>query len=157
MLSITYKDRSTKQMVYVSENSDGLYLSEKALADLGMIDSKFPGVDTSSKADAVSSSKKEEEGDDCKCIPRKEAPEAPKKIPYPPTEENKAKLKTWLTNEFESSAFNTCTHQPLQEMTGGPMKFHFKDSYEPYAVHTPLPIPHHWEEKVKKANDCDVK
>ena len=84
-------------------------------------------------------------------------PEPPQKIPYPPTEKNKGKLKSWLINEFESSAFNTCTHQPLQEMTGGPMKFHFKENYQPHAVHTPLPIPHHWEDTVKDDIDRDVR
>ena len=37
------------------------------------------------------------------------------------------------------------------------MKFHFKENYEPYAVHTPLPIPHHWEGAVKSDIDRDVR
>ena len=41
-------------------------------------------------------------------------------------------------------------------MTVKPMKFHFKDEYEPHVVHTPIPIPYHWEEQVKKDIDRDV-
>ena len=37
------------------------------------------------------------------------------------------------------------------------MKFHFKENHEPYAVHTPIPIPHHWEDAVKKDIEKDVR
>ena len=30
-------------------------------------------------------------------------------------------------------------------MTGEPVKLHFKDEVEPHAVHTPIPVPHHWK------------
>eukprot|EP00794_Sanderia_malayensis_P020931 gene20931-22985_t len=41
-------------------------------------------------------------------------------------------------------------------MTGEPMKVEFKDDCKPYAVHTPIPVPHHWKERVKKDLDRDV-
>ena len=153
MLKITYMEKTTRQMVYVTSNSMGLYLSEKALSDLGLIDSKFPSSQDSKAAPAKISPVK----DECECIPHEPAPEPSEQIPYPATEDKKLNLKSWLVERFKSSAFNTCEHQPLKEMTGDPMKIHFKDSYTPHAVHTPIPIPHHWEEKVKKDIDRDVK
>ena len=160
MMAIRYNGRKSRQMVYVSANAAGLYLSEKALSDLGVIDGRFPsgrGVVPSEVAVINTADNEEGTEDDCKCIPRSLAPDAPEKIPHSPTRENKEKLKAWLSKNFESSAFNTCTHQPLQEMTGDPMKFHFKDDYEPHAVHTPIPIPHHWEDTVKEDIDRDVR
>ena len=130
MMAIRYNGRKSRQMVYVSANAAGLYLSEKALSDLGVIDGRFPsgrGVIPSEVAVINTADNEEGTEDDCKCIPRSLAPDAPEKIPHSPTRENKEKLKAWLSKNFESSAFNTCTHQPLQEMTGNPMKFHFKD------------------------------
>ena len=53
--------------------------------------------------------------------------------------------------------FNTCTHQPLQAMTGEALKITFKPDAEPQAVHCPIPVPHHWKEDVKAALDADVK
>jgi hypothetical protein len=103
MLKIGYNGKETRQMVYVSTNSAGLYLSEKALADLGLIDSKFPNISSETQANAVSTALEEEEdGEKCECIPRAAAPEPPKEIPYPPTDENKSKLKSWLLKEFSS-------------------------------------------------------
>ena len=96
--------------------------------------------------------------DECKCIPRSEPPEKPEKIPFPPTKENRGKLKAWLLENFESSAFNTCTHQPLKEMDGEPMEIIFKEEkYIPYAVHTPIRVPVHWKKQVKADIDRDVR
>ena len=153
MLKMTYNGSETRQMVYVSSNPMGLYLSEKALSDLNLIDAKFPNTHIPKSLSASVRTEK----DDCECIPREKAPEPPEKIPYPPIPENKNKLKSWLIKRFESSAFNTCTHQPLQEMTGPPMKIHFKDNYEPHAVHTPIPYPYHWEDDVDADIDRDVR
>ena len=159
MLKITYMGKETKQMVYVSGNAVGLYLSEKALSDLGLIDRRFPNIENTTHLHAavINATKNNDNQDDCKCIPREPAPDPPKQIPYPPTEENKKKLKEWLTTTFASSAFNTCTHQPLPEITGEPMKFHFKDTYEPHAVHTPIPIAYHIEDAVDADIDRDVR
>ena len=159
MLKISYKGKETRQMVYVSTNSIGLYLSEKALSDLELINGQFPDIEkaTKSKSAAINIEEDKDDQHNCECITRESAPEPPKEIPYPPTEENKGKLKSWLTKTFISSAFNTCTHQQLQEMTGDPMKLHFKDQYKPHAVHTPIPIPYHWEDAVKEDIDRDIR
>ena len=69
----------------------GLYLSEKALSDLKLIDAKFPNPHVLTSKTASIQAEKE---DNCKCIPRMPAPEPPEKIPYTPTTENKDKLRS---------------------------------------------------------------
>ena len=58
---------------------------------------------------------------------------------------------------FDSSAFNTCTFQKLQEMDGPPVRVCFKGGAVPHAVHTPIQIPVHWEKEVKNVIDRDVR
>lgn len=41
-------------------------------------------------------------------------------------------------------------------MTGEPLKISFLPDETPSAVHTPIPIPHHWKEEVKAQLDADV-
>jgi len=41
-------------------------------------------------------------------------------------------------------------------MTGEPVSIHFKEGIKPHAVYTPIPVPHHWKEKVKRDIDRDV-
>ena len=42
-------------------------------------------------------------------------------------------------------------------MQGEPVSIHFKADVTPYAVHTPIPIPHHWKERVKADIDRDTR
>ena len=146
MLSISFRGRTTQQMVYISNNTSGFYLSETALKDLNVVHSKFPHA---SKAAASTGT--------CECAQRGSPPKRPDKLPFPPTEDNVARLEQWLLASFGSSAFNTCTHQPLQSMTGEPVHARFKEGATPYAVHTPIPVPHHWKETVKHDIDRDVR
>ena len=37
------------------------------------------------------------------------------------------------------------------------MKIHVDPNAKPIAVHKPIPIPHHWQEQVKKDLDRDMK
>ena len=152
-VSIEHNGRFTNQMVHISNNSSGLYLSESACRDLGIVNQDFPKQTTVASA----SSAEDDEEEQCKCIPRAEAPERPTEIPFKPTLENRDKLKQWLIANFESSAFNSCTHQPLKQMTGKPMDVIFKEGIEPFKVHTPAAVPHHWTKKVKKQLDKDVR
>lgn len=152
-LNIEYNGRSSKQMVHISNNSSGLYLSETACRDLGIVNENFPRSTTYARATSI-----EETNEDlCKCIPRTDTPERPDQIPFEPTLGNREKLRDWLVSSFESSAFNTCTHQPLKQMTGKPMEINFKEGTEPSKVHTPIGVPHHWGKKVKKNIDTDVR
>ena len=151
---IEINSKVTKQMIHISRNSSGLFLSEIALKDLGILHPDFPAPFPSR---ALANSAKPVDDEDCKCIPRTEPPTRPETIPYPPTLENRPKLKEWLVSSFKSSAFNTCTHQPLKCMTGKPMKIEFKEDSEPHKVHTPIEVPHHWKKKVKANLDRDVR
>ena len=155
-IRIEYNEETTKQMVHISRNSSGLYLSEHACKELNIVHPDFPHSPVSCIS-AASEAIGEEIADDCKCIPRTDAPERPENIPFPPTAENKKKLKDWLIKHFESSAFNTCSHQPLKCMKGKPMHINFKEGAEPYRVHTPIQVPHHWSKAVKNDMDKDVR
>ena len=41
-------------------------------------------------------------------------------------------------------------------MTGAPVEIKFRKGATPHAVHSPIPIPHHWEKQVKDDLDRDV-
>ena len=92
----------------------------------------------------------------CGCPLRSPCPPAPSTIPFPPTEEYRPQIEDWIKKHFASSAFNTCKHQSLQTMSGEPLKISFRSDFTPSAVHTPIPIPHHWKEDVKAQLDADV-
>jgi len=100
---IQLKNRSTNQMIHVSTNSSGLFLSLGACKDLAIVHRSFPDVDS-----YIASTREEVKDPNCKCLPRGEAPDHPSQIPYLPIESNVRKLKEWLISKFEASAFNTC-------------------------------------------------
>ena len=145
-------------MVYVSANIDGLYLSETALKELHIINSSFPEpVSVNESKSAASADVTQQEDTECRCARRASPPQRPTELPFAATADNVGHMKTWLISAFTSSAFNTCVHQPLQSMTGAPVNIKFKEDVMPYAVHAPIPIPHHWKQKVKEDIDRDVR
>ena len=152
-LKITVNNRTTRQLVYVSKNVSGTFLSQKALIDLDLIPSDFPHASNPSSVNACSTS----EGLECNCPERSPTPARPESLPFPATEENVPHLQQWLLSEFSASAFNTCEEQPLQTMTGIPVDILFKENAKPHAVHTAIPVPHHWKRKVKQGLDRDVR
>ena len=172
LLRIEINGELTRQMVHISEKTRGFYLSESALKDLKMIPESFPLNSKKEKlrsqirvvgfvdhpcANRVSVLDDDNEEEKCSCIPRSTAPNRPEKIPFDPTPENVPRLKEWMLKTFAASAFNTCTHQPLQAMTGAPVEVVFKKGAKPHAVHTPIPIPHYWKKKIKQDLDRDVR
>ena len=148
-LSIQLNDKTTKQMVYISKNCRGFFLSQTAMKDLNIIHDNSPQQTSSASTITV--------GEGCSCPKRTHTLNRPQHLPFEPIPANIPKLKGWLLKEFSSSAFNQCPHQPLPMMTGAPIKLHFKEGTIPYAVHTPIPVPHHWKEKVKEDLDRDVR
>ena len=151
---ITMRGKTSRQMIHVATKIKGLYLSQRACRDLGVIHANFPDVDS-----YIATAKEEIkfEKEKCKCLPRDDGPTRPSQIPFHPTEGNKNKLKKWLISAFKGSAFNTCTHQPLKKMSGKPMRIVFKKNTFPSAVHTPIRVPVHWKDKVKEDIDRDVR
>ena len=80
----------------------------------------------------------------------------PEAIPFPPVSGNIAKLESYIRSFFAASAFNVCPHQPLPAMTGDLMTVTLRQDAIPYAIHTPIPIPLHWEDAVEKDLMKDV-
>ncbi len=156
-------EQVTRQMVHVSKNIRGLYLSETALVELGVIHRDFPDQVSDNCACVscvgtayVASCCKDEGAEEC--MERTKAPDRPETIPFDPIPENLEKLKEWFLERFASSAFNTCTHSPLQSMTGVPMTaVHRKEGVSHPKWYTPIPVAFHWKRQVKADLDRDVR
>ena len=148
-LQIDIGHKTTNQMVYISKNCRGFFLSQTAMKDLDVVPEDFPNHTHASAA--ISEHIK------CSCPKRANSPTKPTSLPFTATQANLSNLKRWLLEKFESSAFNQCPHQSLPVMIGAPIKLHFKEGTTPYAVHTPIPVPHHWKAQVKEDLDRDVR
>ena len=121
MLRLKYAGKVTRQMVYISKNVRGLYLSKAACRELGLIESNFPHVIESIGLAAATSENGPCQGDctsndNSQCPIRTKTPLRPSTIPFEPLPQNKEKLKKWLLGAFSSSAFNTCSYQELPAM-----------------------------------------
>ena len=145
----------TRQVVYLTDATDKVFLSRGACEVLGIIQPDFPQIgahsppeDTSAAA-SVSTS-----GDtappvscitaDCDC-PRRQLPlPRPTSLPYPPTEEYRGQIEECLLNYYASGTFNVCTHQNLPSMEGSPLRPMVDPKATPTAHHTPIPVPIHW-------------
>ena len=155
---------STRQLCYIQDGDNKVYLSRGACESLGLISKLFPlvgdcpPVKSSSTGEILSSQcdQSTSDGKKCSCPKREKPPQKPTELPYPPTEENVEKLKTWILNRYSSSTFNTCTSQKLNNMSGPPLKIDVDPQITPSAVHTPIPVPVHWKDEVKAQLDRDV-
>ena len=163
LIRFQINDKVTRQMVHISENIHGLYLSESALVELGVIHREFPqqtadvcGCIACVGVAPVSACCRDDGASEC--MERTSTPERPEVIPFEPTSENLEKFERWLLECFASSAFNTCTHHPLQAMTGVPMKaVKRKDGVTHPRWYTPIPVAFHWKKQVKADLDRDVR
>ncbi|XP_066965683.1 uncharacterized protein [Macrobrachium rosenbergii] len=75
--------------------------------------------------------------------------------PFPLVEMNVNRLQEWLLQCFSATTFNT-SQCPLPVMEGPPHHIHVVQNAKPVAFHTPLPVPKHWENEVKKQLEKDV-
>ncbi|RLC10819.1 MAG: hypothetical protein DRI57_19860 [Deltaproteobacteria bacterium] len=166
ILRFTGKDKNgttleTRQITYVTDSSDRLFLSKEACIHLGMITDNFPTVgevniqpSTHSVSDEQSHSGLTSE---CDC-PRRELPPAPpRQVPFPATMSNRDSMQQFLVDHYKSSTFNTCEHQPLPMMEGPPLQLMIATDAKPVAHHTPIPEPVHWQDDVKAGLDRDVR
>ena len=135
---------TSKQMTYITDDSDKIFLNKEACKDLQMISRDFPCINRIQDSTTENSSIK-----NCNCPLRN-------KLPFPASKANVPKLKEFLLNYYKSSTFNVCEHQQLPLMEGPPMKLMIDDEAKPVAYHTPLPVPLHWQEDVKRSLDRDV-
>ena len=154
---ITAGKASTRQLMYFCKDmpTRGCLLSERALIDLNLLSTEFPSSTASTLSDPLISPFKHEKAQ-CGCLKRNPSPPLPSAIPFPPVKENVLKLEGWIKQFFAASAFNTCPHQKLPAMTGALMNVTLRKDAVPHAVHTPIPIPLHWEEAVLKELKKDL-
>lgn len=158
-LSVTCPDgktKETKQMTYVTDAADKFFLSREACVELGIIPENFPAVQAVSTPGPDMQSAVQDQPTTCACPRRQSPPPPPSELPYPATEDNIPRLKDFLLNHYKSSTFNTCEHQPLPLMDVPPMKLMVDPEAEPVARHSPIPVPIHWRDTVKKGLDQDV-
>ena len=142
---------TTTELLYVCDKVSGTYLSQTALKRLGIINNTFPISEVSNLTTTPTPALAQ-----CGCPLRAKCPPIPEKLPFPATDEHRKDLEHWIKTHYASSAFNTCPHQKLQTMTGEPLNIAFLPEHIPTAVHKPIPIPHHWKDKVKTQLDTDV-
>ena len=147
------------EMIYVTDSTDLFYLSRQGMENLKIIPTDFPSIGA---AASITSSinpdipAEAEPNNACECLPRTAPPPRPSELPFKPTEENSDQMKQWLLEQFASSTFNQCSHQPLPMMKGPAVKIHVDSDAIPSAVHTPAQIPIHWRDTIKKQLDADV-
>ncbi len=142
----------TRQIVYVTSSSNKLFLCREACEDLGLISRNFPSIGETSESQVDSTSVSE-----CDCLKRMPPPPKPTQLPFPATRENRALLEKYLRDYYASSAFNTCTHQPMPKMNTLPMRLMIDPNAIPKAHHKPIPVALHWQDEVKEALDADVR
>ena len=129
---------STKQLCYVCDGVDQVYLSKQGLIDLHCISPQFPLPMTIATAAATED---ENESSECDCTPCPDQPPTkPTKLP-PGIQHNSEQLKTWLLEYYGSTTFNTCEHRPLPMMTGSPLQMHLDTSAIPAACHKVVQSP----------------
>ena len=155
---------STRQLVYITNSTERLYLSKSACVALGLIDTNFPKIGSAAAQLSSCDSNDPDHGDEasantrpCKCPDRQPPPPLPTKLPYPPTERYRDKLQQWLVDYYSASTFNVCEHQPLPMMSGPYMRLMVDPDAEPVAYHTPIPVPVHAQDEVKAGLDQDVR
>ena len=155
---------TTTQLCYVARGVDRMILSKEACRDLGLVTKDFPSVGSCESRASVNLTTgpggdeqgltpcSPDEDGSCSCPRRAETPDPPAFDPSLSREE----LKKKILKHYAASAFNKCTRQPLPMMRGEPLPIPVKAGVKPTAVHTPVPIPRHWEEKVHRDLKRDV-
>ena len=152
ILMISAGSRYTKQVVYIASEARRLILSETVLYALGVIPDSFPSPGQFSVSSNMVKIAKPVQ---CRCLPRGEIPPMASSMPFKPVEANVEKLEKWLLDRYAGTAFNTCEHQPIPQMSGPDMHIMIKEGTTPVAIHSPIPVPHHWKAQVKAGLDAD--
>ena len=153
------KTLKTRQMTYITDSTDKMFLSRETCIELGIIKQDFPTVGMALKTENLNSLNEidNDTSDQCSCPTRQLPPPPPTKLPFPASEENRERLQQYLLDFYKSSTFNTCPHQTLPLMEGPPLKLMIDSNTKPVAYHTPVPIPIHWQKQVKEGIDQDVR
>ena len=157
---------ATRQIAYVTNESDRLFISRETCQDLGIISERFPTIGethspqhnhtATTSVGSADETCQQPKPQACGFPQRQAPPPKPTALPFPITETNRELLQDWLLNYYKSSTFNTCEHQQLPLMDGPPMRLMVDPDAKPVAHHTPIPVPLHWQETVKAGLDQDV-
>ena len=147
---------SSAVIAYVSPDVSGFYLSREAMVQLQIVNSDFPAVGSAPMARGSLSETVSAIDEECSCPSRGLPPGAPRELPFRPIPDNIEKMRDWLLERYKHSTFNTCPHQVLPCMEGPPIAIHINPASKPVAVHTPSPIPLHWQDKVQHDLRRDV-
>ena len=139
---------STRQMVYMTDNTDKLFLSREACVDLGIIPNTFPTIGEAEETES-GNHKCLPAQHQCQCPKRTKPPPIPTSLQFPATEANREKLQQYLLDYYASSTFKTCEHQALPLKNSPPMRLMIDPDATPTAHHSPIPVPLHWQDAVK--------
>ena len=157
------------QLFYIADNVARIYLSLSTLRGLGVVPHNFPRVAEISEVGAAHTAQQGPQaqcsnsgvvlpGDSpCTCPHRTLSPPKAATLPCAATEQNLPQLKQFLLDRYASSAFNTCSQQPLPLIKGSPpLKLHVDPNAKPAAVHVAPQVPLHWQAPVLAglARDC---
>ena len=142
-VTIYHGGRCVTEDVFFVNGTHKLFLSLHACKSLGLVDPGFPNH----IIDNVRA---------CNSIQDVSKGGRPTELPYSPTESNVALLKQWLLERFSGSTFNV-DRRPFPMMSGKPHHIHLLPNAVPYACHTPIAVPKHWENEVKRQIDDDVR
>ena len=164
IIRLSGNGKSSRQIVYVTNATNKLFISRETCVDLGIIRDSFPlqpadtqstkAKDTANHTNAVSAMPTPHQ---CQYPRRTTPPILPSCLPFPATDVNRKKLQDHILALYRSSTFNTCEHQTLPLMEGRPMRLMIDPSATPTAHHSPTPVPLHWQEEVKAGLDRDVR
>ena len=97
------EERSTRQMVYVTNNTDKLFLSREACIDLGIIPNTFPTMDEAegtNPANSIRTTDTSPPQQECQCPKRTKPPPIPTSLPHRATEANREKLQQYLLDYY---------------------------------------------------------
>ena len=164
----------TNQLCYVAKGVDQFLLSREACQQLGMLPSSFPEVgayevqlgeqdnDMITREDNADMLVPDFKLDITPCSPRPDGTcSCPRRAPPPPpppfrSELTRTQMKKQIIEHYAASAFNRCTRQTLPMMKGDPLHIITDPAAMPVATHSPIPVPLHWEERVKQDLERDV-
>ena len=130
------QEHFTRQLAYVAEEVQRVFLSKKASEELGIIGKNFPTIGAYALEDEEFDelTKLNKNNDEinyfkaceglstgkCSCPKRELPPKAPDTCPFPPTLENIERLEMWIRSKYRASMFNTCSNQALPLMNSSP-------------------------------------
>ena len=141
-------------MTYITPDTKNFYLSREGMVQLGIIDSDFPKLGSSSHDTSQVCQNNSELAEDktpyadCGCLRRQPPPDKPAKLPFDCSIDNVDKMRAWLLTQYASSTFNKCPHQELPEMKGPPTSIHVDPKATPISLKKPAPVPIHFQDQV---------